>query len=136
ERLAHFKAMLAAYQEKLVLQNQKHEAEMNAQQAQAKAREIIKDQDRRREFARRINHDLRAPVSVLNWTLSKLLKEKIQPEPAQQKIERLARTSDKLVELINQLVSSYAQDAKLEETPDTSQSCDLTVVLKDSLMLA
>lgn len=75
--------------------------------AEARAREIAIDDQRRAEFVRRINHDLKAPVTVLNWTLAKLKREGLTSATAGDRLEHLERTSDRLFGLIAELVKTY-----------------------------
>ncbi|HEY9789507.1 MAG TPA: CHASE2 domain-containing protein, partial [Candidatus Obscuribacterales bacterium] len=107
ERAEKFQVELKAAEEKLVLQEQKYEAEINRREAEAQNREILVDKKRRHEFVRRINHDLNAPVSVLNWTVSELQMMELEDAKAREKVGRLVKSSDKLCELIDQLVQSY-----------------------------
>lgn len=133
EREETHRVKLQAAEERLVLAHQRYEADLKRQEAEAKAREILLDRQRRREFVRRINHDLNAPVSVLNWTLSELQENSVDTTEAQDKISRLVKTSDKLCELIDQLVKSYDYEA----SPQTGQleTTNLCKVARDCLDL-
>ncbi|HEY9772784.1 MAG TPA: ATP-binding protein [Planktothrix sp.] len=133
EREQLFRQRLQAAEEKLVLQEEVHNAEMDAQRAKVKTAEIEKDQELRHEFARRINHDLRAPVSVLSWTISRLKRDGLQSKGAPEKVERLANTADKLFGLINELVKSYDK-ASQQETAEMGE-VDLVKVVTDSYKL-
>lgn len=113
DREETFKVRLQAAEERLVLAKERYEADSKRQEAEARAREVLMDRQRRHEFVRRINHDLNAPVSVLNWTLAELQDEGLDGELAREKIDRLIKGSDRLCELIDQLVQSYEY-----ETPD------------------
>ncbi|MBY0356654.1 MAG: CHASE2 domain-containing protein [Candidatus Obscuribacterales bacterium] len=129
EKENYFQFVLAAAQEKLDLERDKFSSELARQEAEGKAREMMHDRQRRHEFMRRINHDLNAPVTVLNWTLSELNMMKHESSQVQDKISRLVKASDKLCELIDQLVQSYNYDG----SPSGSQAsiCDLAKVIDD-----
>lgn len=101
------KIKLAAAQANLQHAQQKYETDLKRQEAEAKAREILADQHRRKEFVRRINHDLNAPVSVMNWTLVEMQEVEIESSEIKEKVELLTKNSDRLCELIDQLVQSY-----------------------------
>ncbi|HEY9870162.1 MAG TPA: CHASE2 domain-containing protein, partial [Candidatus Obscuribacterales bacterium] len=131
EELARVKVMAA--EEKLALATEKYEADLKRQEAEAQAREILLDRQRRQEFVRRINHDLNAPVSVLNWTLFELQDEQPDSSQVKEKMSRLAKTSDKLCELIDQLVQSYDYDFAAEHKE--SERTDLAKIIEDSLDL-
>jgi signal transduction histidine kinase len=131
EELARVK--ISAAQEKLALATEKYEADLKRQAAEARAREVLLDRQRRQEFVRRINHDLNAPVSVLNWTLFELQDEQPDPSHVKEKMSRLAKTSDKLCELIDQLVQSYDYDFAAERKE--FERTDLAKVIADSVDL-
>ncbi|MBI4533733.1 MAG: CHASE2 domain-containing protein, partial [Candidatus Melainabacteria bacterium] len=133
EREETFKVKLQAAQDKLVLAHERYEADLKRQEAEAKAREVLLDRQRRHEFVRRINHDLNAPVSVLNWTLAELQGQDVDQQESKDKIGRLVKTSDKLCELIDQLVQSY----DYETTTETRQieTTNMSKVIEDSLDL-
>ncbi len=101
------KSKLAAAQANLQHAKETYETDLKRQEAEAKARELLADQQRRNEFVRRINHDLNAPVSVMNWTLVELQEVQIDSSEVKEKVELLAKNSDRLCELIDQLVQSY-----------------------------
>lgn len=125
---------LQAAEEKLLLSREKYEADLKRQEAEGKAREILLDRQRRQEFVRRINHDLNAPVTVLNWILSDLEHDGFDTPDAKEKIARMAKNSDKLCALIDQLVQSYDYDSELG-AHDKSSVCDLTKIVADCLDL-
>jgi signal transduction histidine kinase len=106
---------------------------LKQREAEAKAREVLVDKKRRHEFVRRINHDLNAPVSVLNWTVSELQMLELDSQPAREKVARLVKSSDKLCELIDQLVQSYDYETVPNEANSTRMVCDLTEVVHESV---
>lgn len=123
---------IRAAEDELRFAQEKFEADLRRQEAEAKTREVLNDQERRKEFVRRINHDLNAPVSVLNWTLVELQGEELPSEEAQEKLNRLMTNSDRLCELIDQLVQSYDYETEVEDNGDTKiEHCDLASLLKD-----
>lgn len=101
------KANEEATKTKLAAAQEKYETDLKRQEAEATAREILADQHRRKEFVRRINHDLNAPVSVMNWTLVEMHDAEIESAEVKEKVELLTKNSDRLCELIDQLVQSY-----------------------------
>lgn len=133
EREEKFALKLFAAQEKLELTREKYEAELKQQEAEALNREILMDRKRRYEFVRRINHDLNGPVSVLNWTVSEMQLMEPDAVAVRDKVGRLVKASDKLGELLDQLVSSYDYDTVPDERNHEASLCDLSVVLDDCL---
>ncbi len=131
EKEDSFQVRLQSAQDKLYLEREWFESELARQQAEAQAREMLSDRKRRREFVRRINHDLNAPVSVLNWTIAELQMMELQSSVANEKITRLVKSSDKLGELIDQLVQSYDYETNPELSNNESALCDLVGVLDD-----
>jgi signal transduction histidine kinase len=131
EKEDSFKLRLQAAQDKLYLEREWFESELARQQAEGQAREMLNDRKRRREFVRRINHDLNAPVSVLNWTIAELQMMDLQSAVANEKVVRLVKSSDKLGELIDQLVQSYDYETNPELSNNQSALCDLVGVLDD-----
>lgn len=134
EREDAFHARVKATEEKLELAKERYESDLKRQEAEAHAREVLMDRQRRKEFVRRINHDLNAPVSVLNWTLSELQEDGLNTEKGPEKINRLVKNSDKLCELIDQLVQSYDYEAPLDAA-DTQVICNLNDTVADTLDL-
>lgn len=132
ERARHRQAELAHAKERLVIEEEKHKVELTLVKAESKAREAAQDRERRLEFARRINHDLRAPVSSLNWTIAALL-ARVENEELKGKIARLAQSSDKLTRLIDELVRSYDSRQEAEAAPD--EICDLACLVRDSAQM-
>ena len=126
ERMDSFKQSLQAAQDKLKMLEEIHKAELEAQEARAGAREMELDKERRKEFARKINHDLRAPVSVLSWTISRLRKDGLTSKNASDKLDRLANTSDRLFALINELIKSYDDQAPQAAEKENAISCRLS----------
>jgi signal transduction histidine kinase len=133
EREDAFNTKLKAAQEKLALTQEKYESELKRREAEATTREILVDKKRRHEFVRRINHDLNAPVSVLNWTVSELQMMEIENTQAKEKVARLVKSSDKLCELIDQLVQSYDYETVPNESVNLPITCDLVSVVHDSV---
>lgn len=131
EREEKFHLQLSAAEEKLVLTQEKYEAELKSHEAEARSREMLIDKKRRHEFVRRINHDLNAPVSVLNWTVSELQMMDLQNTQAKEKVSRLVKSSDKLGELIDQLVQSYDYETVPNESGGVRVMCDLASVVHD-----
>lgn len=122
---------LLAAEDRLVHEAERHAIELKMQTAEAQAQEVLQDQFRRREFVRRINHDLKAPVTVLNWTLAKLRGEGLHSKNAPEKLERLSKTSDRLFDLISELVQTYDYDANSTVVQTTSPPVDLADIIKD-----
>lgn len=133
ERQEKFQLLLQAAEEKLALTQARYEAEFKTLEAEAKTREMLVDKKRRHEFVRRINHDLNAPVSVLNWTVSELQMMELQDEKAKEKVARLVKSSDKLCELIDQLVQSYDYESVPNEVNSARTLCNLVEVVHDSV---
>ncbi len=131
EREDRFKIELEAAAEKLTLTQEKYESEIRRREAEAQSREILVDKKRRHEFVRRINHDLNAPVSVLNWTVSELQLMNIQDEKVREKVTRLVKSSDKLCELIDQLVQSYDYEIEPKEDAAHVAVCNLVDIVHD-----
>jgi signal transduction histidine kinase len=110
-----------------------HETEIKLQKAEARAKEIALDDQRRSEFVRRINHDLKAPVTVLNWTLAKLKREGLSSTHALDRLEHIERTSDRLFSLIAELVRTYETNSS--EKQNKSTHTDLREILEDAARL-
>lgn len=128
-----FRLELNAAEEKLRLEQGKFTAELAQKEAEAQAREMKQDRQRRHEFVRRINHDLNAPVTVLNWTLSELHAMKLESSEARDKVSRLVKSSDKLCELIDQLIQSYNYESPNGSTNSQSSLCDLVTIIDDCI---
>jgi signal transduction histidine kinase len=96
-----------AIEQQLAAMRQKHQAELLVQQAEARVREALIEREQRRDFVRRINHDLKAPLTVLNWNLSRLCNGGIHKDDAEDKVERLVKCADRLYELMAELTRSY-----------------------------
>lgn len=131
ERELAFKTQLVNQVEKHNLELEKIESEMARQEVEAENREMYQDRKRRHEFVRRINHDLNAPVSVLNWTISELTMMNLENQQAKEKVSRLVKSSDKLCELIDQLVQSYDYEITPGLHNNQAALCDLTQVVED-----
>jgi signal transduction histidine kinase len=69
-------------------------------------------------------------VSVLNWTLAELQEDGVGPSQAKEKLARLVKGSDRLCELIDQLVRSYDYDEALPE--GEAEKTDLSRIVSDS----
>ncbi len=134
EREEAFHERVQATEDKLELAKGRYEADLRRQEAEAQSREVLMDRQLRKEFVRRINHDLNAPVSVLNWTLSELQEDGIETNAGPEKIARLVKNSDKLCELIDQLVQSYDYEAPLQSN-ETQSICNLGDTVADTLDL-
>jgi signal transduction histidine kinase len=132
EREEHVESRLSAAQEKLGLTQDKYEAELRRQEAEAQTREAIMDKRRRHEFVRRINHDLNAPVSNLNWTIAELQLMELESPQVKDKVVRLVKSSDRLCELIDQLVQSYDYESIIS-TDENLTVCDLGAIVHDSV---
>jgi signal transduction histidine kinase len=135
EKTAALKRDLKAAQDKLSLQSALHKSELAGQKAHADAREAALDKERRKEFARRINHDLRAPVSVLSWTIAKLRSKKLTEEEKLEKIDRLSKTADRMFGLINELVSTYNSQENSDAKETTEEVSSLNEVLQESVKM-
>lgn len=96
---------------KMEAASERHRAKLEVQDAQSKAQQIIQDRERRREFIRRINHDLRAPVTALHWVLAPLLNQEGEAAKVSEKLKRLGAISDRMLDLISELSSSYEDDS-------------------------
>lgn len=129
-----FQVKLQAANERLKHAEEKYETDLRRQEAEAKAREILADQKLRKEFVRRINHDLNAPVSVLNWTLAELEEEGLESAEAKEKLSRLVKNSDKLCELIDQMVQTYDYEAP-PGRQEVEEDCDINQLLSDCVEL-
>ncbi len=114
-------------QEKLILAQEKHEAQLAYQASLADQRAMEEDRARRHDMVRRLNHDLKAPVSVFNWTLAKVLKDRTEDDPMFAVFQRLKRSSEHLSNLLSEIVQSLAE----EQSPDgqKTQICEITSVL-------
>jgi signal transduction histidine kinase len=135
ERVAALKRELKAAQDKLSLQSALHKSDLSGQKALADAREAALDKERRKEFARRINHDLRAPVSVLSWTIAKLRSQKLTEEEKLEKIDRLSKTADRMFGLINELVSTYNSQEDSQAAETTEEISNINEVLQESVRM-
>lgn len=134
EKTASLIRELKAARDKLSLQEALHKADLIGQKALSEAREAALDKERRKEFARRINHDLRAPVSVLSWTISKLRGKKLTEEEKLEKIDRLSKTADRMFALINELVSTYNSEEASSKTEEV-ESCNVKDVLVEAVKM-
>lgn len=133
EREQSFVIQLESQKERHSLEMEKLESELALQEVEAENREMYQDRKRRHEFVRRINHDLNAPVSVLNWTISEMQMMELENNQAREKVNRLVKASDKLCELIDQLVQSYDYETTPGLQNNQAALCDLTQVVEDSV---
>lgn len=120
---------------RLTLIHDKHEAELREQAANARADIIQQDRERRREFGRRVNHDLKAPLSILNWTLAKLRSDGLTSQGAEDKLERLFKTANRLFNLIAELSSSYDFESTNNGVPSSENRCNVCEVILDCVTL-
>lgn len=119
---------------RLMLLHAKHEAELREQAAVARADAIQQDRERRREFGRRLNHDLKAPLSILNWTLAKMRSDGLTSANAEDKLERLFKTANRLFNLIGELSRSY--DYEMSHGGSAVETrCNVREVIADSVTL-
>jgi signal transduction histidine kinase len=118
------------------LMAEKHEFELRTQTAEARAQIIMKDERRRKEFVQRINHDLKAPVTAMIWILTKLKKDGLQSPSAGEKIERLSNTSNRLVDLLHELASSYERGDNSEDEESILAPCLLNTSIQDCVAMA
>ena len=123
-------------EERLKLQEEKHDAELKRQLAEAHMQEVTQDQQRRYEFVRKINHDLKAPVTVMSWILAKLVKGGLSQEVVTEKIDKLAKTSNRLVDLLHELAKSYESTQGADEEHAASEPCQLNRLLQDCISMA
>jgi signal transduction histidine kinase len=136
EKEERYLANLKAIEDRMALANERHAADMAREKAEAKAREVLNDQLRRKEFVRRLNHDLNAPVGVLNWTLLELSEAENLPPEINEKVDRLVRNSDKLGELITLISQSYDYDSfEPNAEPSADSPVNLSAVLTNCLDL-
>lgn len=117
----------------LALIHGKHEAELREQAAVARADAIQQDRERRREFGRRLNHDLKAPLSILNWTLAKMRSDGLTAANAEDKLERLFKTANRLFNLIGELSRTYDYEVAQGDTQESA--CNVREVIADSVTL-
>jgi signal transduction histidine kinase len=129
-----FREQLRNEQDKLTLARESHRNEMEAEAARANLREIEKDQERRREFAKRLNHDIRGPASSINWTLMRLKKEHFS-QLVTEKMELIARNSQVLIDLVDELITSYVSNIpdKKSETINLNEIVKLCVLENQAL---
>ncbi len=124
EQLYHAQDRLKLYQE-----------EFKRLLAESQVQEVIRSEQRRREFVRSLNHDLKAPVTVMIWTLSRLLKGNLSPEAKEERIKKLADTANRLVDLLHEFASSYDIESDLQRSKE-EKFCMLDRILMDSVAMA
>lgn len=127
---------LRQMQENLRLEQSNHEIELRARGAEAQARQIEQIQSMRKDFVRKINHDLKAPVTVMSWTLAKWNKEGVSCKSAEDKLERMVRTCDRLVGLLHELGNNYDRAEQLSGDEHGNQPCELGTILRDCISMA
>lgn len=122
----------------LALEHEKHEVEMRAQSAEAQARQIAYSEQIRKDFVRKINHDLKAPVTVMSWTLAKWKQEGINSRSSADRLERMVRTCDRLVGLLHELASNYEHPEGNDsgKQADPTETCELGRLLSDCISMA
>ncbi len=136
ERTLSLKRQLEHAEERLKLQEEKYEEELKRQLAELQVQEVLQDEYRRQEFIRRINHDLKAPVTVMSWILSRLKLGELPPEAVSEKIDKLAKTSNRLIDLLHELSSSYVVSSTEHEEGFVSERCQLNKILIDCVAMA
>ncbi|HEY9790972.1 MAG TPA: ATP-binding protein [Candidatus Obscuribacterales bacterium] len=127
-RVKAIRSRLAAADANLRAEKQRHEAQLKTKEAEARVQQSVADHRRREEFVRRINHDLKAPVTVLNWTLAKLRKEGLTSARAGERLEHLEQTSDRLVALIAQIGHIYTS-LRFDPHDRPNPVCDLRGII-------
>ncbi|MBX3149616.1 CHASE2 domain-containing protein [Candidatus Obscuribacterales bacterium] len=116
-------------QEKLILAQEKHDAQLAYQASLAEQRAMEEDRSRRHDMVRRLNHDLKAPISVFNWTLAKVLKDRAPDDPMYAVFQRLKKSSEHLSNLLTEILQSLAEDGGPER--NKVMICEVTSVLKE-----
>ncbi len=120
---------LKSSQEKLALAQEKHEAELLYQASLADRKALEDDRERRHDMVRRLNHDLKAPISVFNWTLAKLLKDRDEIDPMFGIFQRLKKSSEHLSTLLSEIVVSLSDEENLSNEAK-NKICEITLALK------
>lgn len=120
----------ASYQTQIAMRETEHKLEVQRLAAEAEARRFEEDRRRRSEFVRRINHDLNAPLTVLNWTVYELNNIEQGSEEMRENVGVLVSTSNRLCMLLDEMSRSYEHDDSL-----TSQQIDVKAVLQDSVTM-
>lgn len=141
ERFNAIRFKLKSAEHTIELQRQVHKVELDAQAAHAEALELMREKEIRKEFARKVEHDLRAPIGVLNWTILRLAKNSSDNKNVMDNVERLRTTSDRLNGLLDELMQSYelrnhagiGADDKIQE--EGQEFCDLNEVVSDCCKL-
>ncbi|MBY0550594.1 MAG: CHASE2 domain-containing protein [Candidatus Obscuribacterales bacterium] len=128
------KEQLRQMEENFRLEQVNHQVELRASAAEARTRQIAQAEGMRKDFVRKINHDLKAPVTVMSWTLAKWNKEGLHCNSANEKLERMVRTCDRLVGLLHELGNNY--DRAEEIAADEHQSCELSTLIRDCISMA
>lgn len=116
-------------QEKLILAQEKHEAQLAYQASLADQRAMEEDRSRRHDMVRRLNHDLKAPISVFNWTLAKVLKDREPDDPMFAVFQRLKKSSEHLSNLLTEILQSLAEDGGPER--NKMMICEVASVLRE-----
>ena len=130
------KEQLRQMEENFRLEQVNHQAELRAGDAEARTRQIAQAEGMRKDFVRKINHDLKAPVTVMSWTLAKWNKEGLHCNSANEKLERMVRTCDRLVGLLHELGNNYDRAEELAADEHGNQHCELGTLVRDSISMA
>ncbi|MBX9685509.1 MAG: CHASE2 domain-containing protein [Candidatus Obscuribacterales bacterium] len=129
-----FKQELEHAEERLQLLAEKHKEEMLRLEAEAGIQAMANDVQRRKEFVKRINHDLKAPVTVMSWLLARLLQGGLSAESVAEKHEKLAKTANRLIDLLHELAVSYER-GNIQGSAEI-EDCQLNKILSDSFNMA
>lgn len=130
------KEQLRQMEENLHLEQVNHRTELRATAAEAQARQSAQAENMRKDFVRKINHDLKAPVTVMSWTLAKWNKEGLHCNSASEKLERMVRTCDRLVGLLHELGNNYDRAEELAADEHGNQPCELSTLIRDCISMA
>lgn len=130
------KEQLRQMEENLRLEQVNHQTELRATAAEGQARQIAHAEGMRKDFVRKINHDLKAPVTVMSWTLAKWNKEGLHCNSASEKLERMVRTCDRLVGLLHELGHNYDRAEELAADENGNQPCELSTLIRDCISMA
>jgi two-component system sensor histidine kinase SaeS len=126
-RLVSLVDQVKSSQEKLVLAQEKHDAQLAYQASLADQRAMEEDRSRRHDMVRRLNHDLKAPISVFNWTLAKVLKDRDSDDPMYAVFQRLKKSSEHLSNLLTEILQSLEENGGQDK--NKMMICEITSVL-------
>lgn len=132
-RLISLVNQVKSSQEKLVLAQEKHEAQLAYQASLADQRAMEEDRSRRHDMVRRLNHDLKAPISVFNWTLAKVLKDREPDDPMFPVFQRLKKSSEHLSNLLSEILQSLSEESGQDR--NKLMICEVTSVLREQAEL-